>query len=462
MKHGILWIPFWLAFSSLSAGTASRELDLLLESPSSRIPLYKSLFVIGRAVEATAKRAEYLAYIDRLAIQLGNETSQKNPEIYFRDAIRLLFRVEGFSRGEAALPLAKLLFHQVLENKKGPPIAMAVLMKAILRNLPFPTEIIRINQMYLLRVQIHDGQKKKVYCLTVPGYEVIKPNSGNIDAYKLQTAPALTNRQILGHYLLMLGRAAIHDRPGALAHQLLRQAWHFSPQTPEIYISLGYLALMDRRLVHAERCYTRAIRLSPESRLLDARLGLAEVYVKQHRLQDAEAELDRILASQADHFHALLLRAEYFLALPDPDNQAAQDILENLLGRHGSASVNSRMRLFYSLGLAHLGRKDVINATRYINMALQIAPDACEVHYAQGELETDREAAILAYGRAIKANDRFAPAYLKRGALHDDRNRTLRALEDYKRFMELLPRHPLGNSINARIAKLKADLNTEE
>ena len=172
--------------------------------------------------------------------------------------------------------------------------------------------------------------------------------------------PALTKRQVLGRYALLLGKAARRGKAPGVARRFLQVAWHLAPQLPELYVELGRCALGEWELARAERCFARASALDPASD--EARLGRAEILLRRGRIDGARAAIEGVLAADAEDFDALVLRGEVFLARQD--YRSAQDTFLVLTRQRPASS-----RPWRGLGLAYLGRGDRNNAARCIATA---------------------------------------------------------------------------------------------
>jgi len=72
-----------------------------------------------------------------------------------------------------------------------------------------------------------------------------------------------------------------------------RQASGLTPKDPEPYLSAGLLLEKEKKFSDAEHEYKQALALSPSS---DALTGLANIYMHDKRLPEAEAELRKLVA----------------------------------------------------------------------------------------------------------------------------------------------------------------------
>jgi tetratricopeptide (TPR) repeat protein len=430
-----------------------RKLDRILEEPSSRLDLYRSVFLVADAVDPVENTADYVAYLNRLAIMVGQVVYLQNPVSYLREAVRIIDEKEKFEISRD-FSFDDLLFQNILVNRKGPDIAIGIIMLAALRNVPYSSDIVMYDGKYFIR----SGPVDDARFLDIETRRVVGSAAGTLEDIRLQAAPVLTKRVLLGHYIFALGRQARREGMKKRAHTLLQYAWHLAPQMPAVFMEVGRLALDRWELTRAERCFLRAVRLDPVENLLYARVGLADVYVRQHRFSEANDALKKAFLLENDDFYALLVRGEYFLNQQSPDYRAAQDVFESLLGRQDTVSDRLKVRLLCNLALTALGRKNRVKGKQYLEMVEKSSSNYAFFYYTRGMLEEDLHRAVVDYRKALAINERFAPACLKRGAIYEKLNLPEAAIRHYRMFIDVLPQHPLFEEVTKRIEELKADL----
>ncbi|HNR98942.1 MAG TPA: tetratricopeptide repeat protein [Planctomycetota bacterium] len=433
-------------------GTAA--LKALLDAPSERIDLYAGVLLLG----AQAGRAvpPHLDYLLRLTKAAGESIAAGDGShaACLAAAAGVVFGAEGFRADHEDLSLEALTLPRAIEQKRGPPIMIVVLVLAALRDAPAAAQVICAGGRYFVRM----GPAGQERFLDVESGRVAAPGDPLLRGARLEGAPALSTRQILGHYALCLGRAAQRERRDALAGRFLKIAWHLAPQNPELYVVEGRRALLRWELAKAERCFVRALRLDPVLR--DGHVGMAEIFVRQRRLNEAASALEKAFAADREDPEALRVRGELFLA--KGDFRAAQDLFERF-----AQWKPQDPRAWSGLALAHIGRNNRAGARAALAQAEARAPAGVETQFAAGEIlahEQDLDRAFTAFRKTIEANARFAPGYLRRGAIYEAWNVPGAALRDYRMCLELLelPReHPFARDIAARIAKLRADLGAE-
>ena len=139
-------------------------------------------------------------------------------------------------------------------------------------------------------------------------------------------------------------RAHKFDREANLC---LAQAMHFDPR--EItwpYVRGSSLSLRDRP--EAERCFRIAAGLRPDLAL--PRLRLAELYLEQRRLDEAQAELDAAITIEPESARAMLALAQ--VAFARGDIEAARKWADDSFARDSMQRTTAEMllRIYHRLG----------------------------------------------------------------------------------------------------------------
>ena len=101
------------------------------------------------------------------------------------------------------------------------------------------------------------------------------------------------------------------------------------------------------------------------------------------------------------------------------------------------------------------------DALRDFNKAIQIDPRYISAYLNRGVVLTimgDKKAALRDYNKIIGLKPTEALAYANRGGLFFKSDKR-RALADFKKFLQLAPRHPGASRIRALIDSIKKELN---
>jgi len=394
-------------------GTAA--LKALLDAPSERIDLYAGVLLLG----AQAGRAvpPHLDYLLRLTKAAGESIAAGDGShaACLAAAAGVVFGAEGFRADHEDLSLEALTLPRAIEQKRGPPIMIVVLVLAALRYAPAAAQVICAGGRYFVRM----GPAGQERFLDVESGRVAAPGDPLLRGARLEGAPALSTRQILGHYALCLGRAAQRERRDALAGRFLKIAWHLAPQNPELYVVEGRRALLRWELAKAERCFVRALRLDPVLR--DGHVGMAEIFVRQRRLNEAASALEKAFAADREDPEALRVRGELFLA--KGDFRAAQDLFERF-----AQWKPQDPRAWSGLALAHIGRNNRAGARAALAQA-----EARAKEYLDG---WQRSQAEFANFRKRQEAERAQMALLANVGLL---RRLLPVVDDFERAISTFP-----------------------
>jgi len=100
-----------------------------------------------------------------------------------------------------------------------------------------------------------------------------------------------------------------------------RQAAGLQPKDPEPHLSAGLLLEKQGKFADAEHEYKEALALGPSS---DALTGLANIYMRGHRLPEAEAELRTLVAAQPERGDAYIQLGRVLAAEGKNDDAIAE------------------------------------------------------------------------------------------------------------------------------------------
>ena len=457
LSFGIGFLALGLGFGAAQdAVLADPALRMLLWSPSQKTDPVRGAFSLERLVGPTPVTTPYEEYLLGLTRAVADQAvwTPQEPATYLAAAAHIVLHRETFQVVTDPMPAASMRFSQVLQSRKGPEIALALLLWTALRDAPFPATVIVLDDSFYLRLGPPGAEQ---YLHAVSG-RTVPATDHPMWGLRIANAVQLSSRTLVGRYALAMGTAALADGEEEHAATLLRVAWHLAPQTPALYAAQGRLALARWELTRARRCFERALVLDPSA--IGALAGKAQMFTRQFRLPEALPRLDRALAADRNNIDVLLVRGEYFLA--NQDYRAAQDQFQSLV------ALAPRHALAWSgLALARLGRKDRAAARVAIDQALSLAPGTPEPHYANGEfffMEQDLDQAFTAYRNAIERNARFAPAYRRRAAIYETWSIPGAALRDYRAFLDILelpPNHALHREISRQMDALRVGLDTD-
>ncbi len=136
-----------------------------------------------------------------------------------------------------------------------------------------------------------------------------------------------------------------------------------------------------------------------DSRNIDCRLSLAEIYLAVGELKKGQTKINEVLNFDAKNAEALYLSGNY--ALMQGDTTKAMKYIQ--------ASINEKQDFFKAydlMGVLYSDKGNVL-ALDYFNSALRLRPDRFDVHYKVAMFYQNinaYEEAILAYNRALVVN----------------------------------------------------------
>ncbi len=116
-----------------------------------------------------------------------------------------------------------------------------------------------------------------------------------------------------------------------------RQAAVLQPKDPEPHLAAGLLLEKEEKFADAESEYKQALALGPSS---DALTGLANIYMRGHRLPEAEAELRKLVAAHPDQANARIQLGRVLAA----DGKYDEAITELQMGAKAAPSDESLQR----------------------------------------------------------------------------------------------------------------------
>lgn len=185
-----------------------------------------------------------------------------------------------------------------------------------------------------------------------------------------QSAPSLGwGSNIQNARLARAAQLAIEHGDKAQAVDYAQRAAQAAPNDPQLWFLLGYAARLASRLQLSLDAYNRGLRLSPGS--LDALSGIAQDYSLMGRTAEAEALLNKVLATDPRRHNDLLLLGEIYMRSKDYNNAI------EWLNRAERLQPDARSELLLALSYQQL--KQMSQARRYLDMARHRAPNDPDV-----------------------------------------------------------------------------------
>ena len=233
---------------------------------------------------------------------------------------------------------------------------------------------------------------------------------------------------------LSLGLVQQDGDPQAALDDFAKAA-SLTPFDPEPHLSAGLLLEKQNKLDEAAHEYQIAATVDEKSS--EALAGLANVYTKQKKYADAEAQLRKILAINPDNQNARAQLAQVLSAQGKDAEAATLAAPANLNSNDPHAALEA--------GTAYVKAGKYAEAEERFRLAVAGLPDDPEAHYALGSVlmqEKQYPEAQLELLTAIKLKPDLAGAYgnLAFVAMQNrDYQLTIRALDARAKYLEENP-----------------------
>jgi tetratricopeptide (TPR) repeat protein len=187
--------------------------------------------------------------------------------------------------------------------------------------------------------------------------------------------------------------------------------------------------LMKEAIAH----YIAALRYQPN--YVEARVNLAEAYLEQGRLRDAQEELS--IAMRLAPTHSEVLEKMGVLTLKKGDVNGAMSYLESAV-----ASKSGNHSAHYYLGVVHTLRGEYSRALTELQTALYQYPNSAPVHHQMGVVYAEQGnggAAVNEFKKAISIKPELIPANLALAEHYRRRGDFSDSLEVMKNLLESYP-----------------------
>jgi putative PEP-CTERM system TPR-repeat lipoprotein len=271
-------------------------------------------------------------------------------------------------------------------------------------------------------------------------------------------------------YHLVLGALHLRDHNPDKAESELKRAVAMDPNSAAAYLVLGNLYLLENDLPRAEAALKASAGLSPwhsARRLsyadfklktgapakakdiaeeitrkapdyLPAWLFLAQTAAAEHRFEDCDSCLQRILGRDPSNYEALLFESNLLIARGDGTNAVAH--LE-----HVRTIYKNDPQVCAQLAVAHLLNLDVAKARASLSQALAANPNFADATLLLAELDIRQgkaASAIAAMQKLVEQQPQVARAHLLLADAYLGQKDFDSALSVYRRMMELFPQSP--------------------
>ncbi|MCC6954662.1 MAG: tetratricopeptide repeat protein, partial [Deltaproteobacteria bacterium] len=212
------------------------------------------------------------------------------------------------------------------------------------------------------------------------------------------------------------------------------------PKNATALASLGDVSMSEGKGDEAEALFRRSLEAKESSTV---RLVLADLYMRQARLDESQKLLEGLVEAEPDNVSLRFYLGE-FLLLRGSNDKAAEQYEKMIKTDPGRHDARDRM---YDFALV---RKDVA-AAKALTAELEKADatDAGVPYFKGRDLEVDGklEEALQSYIKALQGLPNFAPVFRHAGVLELQLGRTNEAVEHLNQAVTIAP-----NDIGARLA----------
>lgn len=249
-------------------------------------------------------------------------------------------------------------------------------------------------------------------------------------------------KQLIAHYLLAETAYELSGKTVSTAQQNIyrilaethfEKTFYLNPRVLSATLKLGKLAMTEKRYDDAERYYSRALQVLPNSAVLH--FNLANVYDEQSRYELAVTEYNAAIDLDPSFIYAYNnvglvyeMMGEYPKAVEAFHHAIKQDPSYNF------ARLN--------LGQAYLKMNNNLEAERLFTAALEYEPDNPWAYLYLGNLHVQNDSytqAAQAYQSAIERAPTYAPTYYLLAAVLHKQQRYEESLKFGKLYLKLSP-----------------------
>ena len=159
--------------------------------------------------------------------------------------------------------------------------------------------------------------------------------------------------------------------------------------------------------------------------------------------------IERYLGKKSERYQAITIEAElkeqfldYLRKYCGIETETIYNDIQGFIQNQNN--YHAAEKKFY-LGIENYVAKQVDEAIKYYNKAIELNPQFAEAFYNRGLAKADLgkpEEAIKDYDRAIKLNPLYSKAYNNRGTAKADLGKPEEAIKDYDRAIKLNPKNP--------------------
>lgn len=251
------------------------------------------------------------------------------------------------------------------------------------------------------------------------------------------------------------------------AANLFEKAHNLDKKQFNAAYNLGVARFKQGRFADAEKAYAAAHEnadptTNPKGRY-NAQSGLASAQLKQNKYAEAAENFKALTMQMPENVDTWLQLAMCYKA---SKNEAGEvEALKGAVTNSGDAPSAKMAPVHASLGAIHLRKGEYQQALDHYVIADRGRPNHAETYNAMAICEQklkNVEESILLLNKALLISPRYADAYNNRGvsfearyAISKDKKDLDKALDNYKKALEINPDHPAAKKNKARFDALK-------
>lgn len=197
-----------------------------------------------------------------------------------------------------------------------------------------------------------------------------------------------------------------------------------------------------------------------KNELLRGKYKKAEALYKERKFNDALALFQDFLTERPDLYKIRINIANCYLETQRYDEAVTElnAVLQKVLAEKPEAKGNVEVaKIYATLGDIYMRRDDLKKAESYFKKSIDISPDdhalaynVAEILFAAGKTDD----AIKYYDLAIQINPQWAKSYMQRGYAYLNKGDIKKAIESFKKYLELAPDAPEADGVREVIKSL--------
>ncbi len=207
------------------------------------------------------------------------------------------------------------------------------------------------------------------------------------------------------------------------------------PRQADALAGLGFVAAIENQPRQAQRQLNEALEAGRVNVVAEAYLALGKLLMQQGNLQEAQIQFENALSAEPGNRLARYLRG---LAMHARGRfQDALSDFEQLMQSPGPYQAEAAVQA----ADIQLAMNSPDRARRALDRASRAGATSAAYHTVRGRLATvegDQGGAMQAFNSAVRADPRYAAAYLERGLLSIRREALERGLSDLDRYLDLV------------------------